>query len=157
MILVTVGTQKFPFDRLIEEVDKLAVQQKIKEPVFMQIGTSKYIPKYCEYERYLPAEVLAEKLKSCSLLITHSGVGMIRAACAEGKPIIVVPRKKEYGEHIDDHQIEIAKSFDRAHHVCLCQDSDDLEECIDKARHMTFERMKSGKKKIEEIILKFIS
>lgn len=44
MIFVSVGTQKFPLDRLFKEIDSLIEQGLINEPVFAQIGTSNYIP-----------------------------------------------------------------------------------------------------------------
>lgn len=43
MILIAVGSQKFPFDRLIKEIDRLVETGVIKEPVFGQIGASTYL------------------------------------------------------------------------------------------------------------------
>ena len=44
MIFVTVGTQKFPFNRLLKKVDQLARDGVITEEVFIQTGNGDYIP-----------------------------------------------------------------------------------------------------------------
>ena len=44
MIFITLGSQKFQFNRLLIEVDKLIVDGKITEEVFAQIGYSDYKP-----------------------------------------------------------------------------------------------------------------
>ena len=54
MIFVTVGTHEQPFDRLIKKIDCLVKDAIIKEEVFIQIGYSNYLPKYCKYEKMLP-------------------------------------------------------------------------------------------------------
>ena len=45
MIFITVGSQKFQFNRLLEQIDLLIENKIIKEEVFAQIGSSDYIPK----------------------------------------------------------------------------------------------------------------
>ena len=45
MIFVTVGTHEQPFNRLIEEIDKLKGDGIIKEEVIIQKGFSNYEPK----------------------------------------------------------------------------------------------------------------
>ena len=53
MIFVTVGSQKFQFNRLLKEIDKLIQNGKIKEDVFAQIGVSDYKPKNYEYVDFM--------------------------------------------------------------------------------------------------------
>ncbi len=156
LILVTVGTQKFPYERLIKTIDNLVKEHKIQEKVFMQIGTSQFTPKYCDYERYVPHEELNKKLDECSLLITHSGVGMIISACNRDKPVIVLPRLKKYGEHVDDHQVEIAEAFSEKNYVYYCRDEKDMLEAIKNARQKKYEKYQSKNKKIVNLILNYI-
>jgi UDP-N-acetylglucosamine transferase subunit ALG13 len=47
MIFVTVGTDHHPFDRLIKTVDELKSQGVISEDVFIQTGSSVYLPDHC--------------------------------------------------------------------------------------------------------------
>lgn len=42
MIFVTIGTQKFPFDRLLKKIDELIESGFIKEKVIAQVGNSAY-------------------------------------------------------------------------------------------------------------------
>ena len=56
MIFVTLGSQKFQFNRLLIEIDKLISSGVIKEKVFAQIGYSDYKPKNFEYMDFLTSE-----------------------------------------------------------------------------------------------------
>lgn len=85
MILIAVGSQKFPFDRLIKEIDRLVETGVIKEPVFGQIGASTYEPLHYEYKRFLGQTEFKEKLKEADLIITHGGTGVITNAVKAGK------------------------------------------------------------------------
>ena len=93
MIFVTVGSQKFPFDRLIKKVDQMVREQLLAEEVFIQTGAS----------RHVPAELFAEWMENCTVLITHGGAGTMVDAVKRGKKTVVVPRLARYGEHVDDH------------------------------------------------------
>ena len=86
MIFVVLGTQKFPLNRLLKEIDDLVGSGKITEPVFAQIGWSDYIPQNFAFERFLEKSSFEEKIAECSMLITHSGVGTIVTGMRYGKP-----------------------------------------------------------------------
>lgn len=111
MIFVTLGTQKFQFDRLLADIDKLIDEGIICDEVFAQRGYSKYVPLNYKYVDFLSQDDFNKYLNDCSFLITHGGVGSIMSGLKAGKKIIIYPRLKRYGEHIDDHQIEIAKKY----------------------------------------------
>lgn len=129
MILVTVGTQKFQFNRLLEAVDRLAEDRVIRESVLAQVGCSTYVPRNFRAVDFLTKEEMAAAMESCSLLITHSGVGTILAGLRAGKKIIVVPRKKAFGEHVDDHQEQIAAKFEEMGYVRVCREIGELGSC----------------------------
>lgn len=50
MIFITLGSQKFQFNRLLEYVDNLI--KTITEKVFAQIGASDYQPRNFNYEHF---------------------------------------------------------------------------------------------------------
>ncbi len=56
VIFVTVGSQKFQFDRLLKEIDRLIDEGIIKEEVFAQTGCSNYIPKNFAYKNFINRE-----------------------------------------------------------------------------------------------------
>ena len=157
MIFVTVGTQKFPFERLIRAVDMLTGENTvIHEPVYMQIGTSKYIPKNCQFERYLSRASMSQKIQECFLVITHAGVGTILEAVKYGKKVLVVPRLKKYGEHVDNHQIEIAKAFECKHYLSVCTDIERLGECIIQAKNTMYAPFVSENEYMNCLILDYL-
>lgn len=156
MILVTLGTQKFAMNRLVEAVDKLAA--KLEEEVFIQAGNSTYKPVNCRYSQFVDSADFKKMIEECNILITHAGVGSIMTGINAGKPVIVVPRLKQYGEHVDDHQTQIAKAFCDKGCVICCEDVGQLQECIDKVRSgYSFKPYTAPDRKIEDIILGFIN
>lgn len=154
MILVTLGTQKFEMNRLVEAVDQLATE--IQEEIFVQKGNTSYIPKHCKYADFVDTSEFQEMIKSCSVLVTHSGVGSIMTGINNKVPVVVVPRLAKFHEHVDDHQEQIAEAFADKNCVLYCKDLKALKGLIEKARTYTFDpyTMKGGK--IEEMILDFI-
>lgn len=154
MILVTLGTQKFQMNRLIEAVDKIA--PTLDEEVFIQTGNSTYIPKNCKYSSFVEKEKFQNMIAECSLLITHSGVGSIMTGVKLNKPVIVVPRLSRFKEHVDDHQLQIAEAFEEKKIVLACKNIDELAEYIRSAAEYEFERYTAPKGRIEDIILDFI-
>ena len=115
MIFVTVGSQKFQFNRLLKKIDNLIFKNIITENVFAQTGTSDYIPQNYAYQPFLDREKFTSYMSNCDIVITHGGTGTIISAIKNNKKVIVVPRLSEYGEHVDNHQIQLIKQIGRAH------------------------------------------
>ena len=132
MIFVTLGTQKFQFNRLLKMIDELIDEEVITDCVYAQLGNSDYSPKKFESVQFLDANNFTNTLENADLIITHSGVGTILKAVKAGKKVIVIPRLAEFGEHVDNHQVEIAKSFYELGYVLQGNSKSDLEECIKK-------------------------
>jgi beta-1,4-N-acetylglucosaminyltransferase len=104
MIFVTVGTTHF--DDLIREVDRLAECGVMTDPVYAQIGSGKYIPRYTEWVRFLPN--LRQIEKSATLVICHGGTGSVFELLEMGKPFIAVPNRALKDDHQSDflHAVE---------------------------------------------------
>ena len=80
MIFVTLGSQKFQFDRLLKKLDELIEEGVITEPVTAQIGASTYEPKHYEYVRFMDREEFAATMDRCDTVVTHGGTGVIITA-----------------------------------------------------------------------------
>ncbi|MFR3684816.1 MAG: glycosyltransferase, partial [Enterococcus sp.] len=104
MIFITLGSQKFQFNRLLRYVDNLIEKGKIEDKVFAQTGFSDYKPSYFDYKEYLCREEFLEHIARASLIITHGGTGVIVTALKANKKVIAIPRQVKYKEHVDDHQ-----------------------------------------------------
>jgi UDP-N-acetylglucosamine transferase subunit ALG13 len=130
MIFVTVGTHEQPFDRLVKEVDRLVEKGLITEPVFMQIGYSLYQPRMCEYTKFLKFNDMVDRMAKARVIITHAGPSSIMLALYKGKIPIVMPRQKEYGEHVDNHQMNFCSKLKDIGRIIAAFNSDDLAEKI---------------------------
>ena len=138
MIFITLGSQKFQFDRLLKEVDRLIADGVIQEKVFAQIGASEYLPQNYTYERFLDRQRFAKIMDQCDSVITHGGTGVIIGAVKKGKKVIAVPRLAKYGEHVDDHQLQLLHQFDDLQLICACYDVEQLGECYKNLQNMHF-------------------
>jgi len=106
MILVTVGTHDKQFDRLVKAADELA--GLIDEQVIIQIGKSNFEPKHATYYDFVTMEEMDELMKQARVVVAQAGAGTIISVFHKNKPLILVPRLKKFGEHFNDHQIELA-------------------------------------------------
>ena len=122
-------------NRLLEAADRLAEYHVVSEEVWMQTGYSTYEPKYCRSARFFGQEEMTEKIKACSLLICHAGVGTILSGIKDGKKVIVMPRYRKYGEHVDDHQLEIAKAFSQSGYVRMIREAQELPGLVGEIGH----------------------
>ncbi len=144
MIFVTVGSQKFPFDRLLRRVDEMARDRVITEEVFMQTGTGGYVPGSCRHQAFYERDVFARLMEACDVLITHGGAGTMVDAVRRGKKTVVVPRLARYGEHVDDHQLELTRRFHRMNLVHACLDLDQLPEALRTVRAHSYDTYPSN-------------
>jgi UDP-N-acetylglucosamine transferase subunit ALG13 len=134
MIFVTVGTHTQPFNRLLKKIDELIQKGEIKEKVIAQIGNSTYRPRNYEYFKFTNEEKILKLNKEANLVITHAGVGSIITALQFKKSVVVVPRLREFNEHTNDHQIQIAKIFHKQKKILVCYNCDKLGLVIKKAK-----------------------
>lgn len=156
MILVTVGSQKFQFNRLLEEVDRLIENNIIKEEVFAQIGVSDYIPKNYKYKDFMTQDEFSKKIDESTLLITHAGTGVIVNALKKEKKVIAVPRLAKYGEHVDDHQIQLVDEFKELNFIEPAYETEEIEQALKKINKTKYNKYISNTDKIIESIEKFI-
>lgn len=157
MIFITLGTQKFQFNRLLEYIDNEIKKNNITEKVFAQIGNSTYVPRNYEYKKFLDKEEFEDILCSADIVITHAGVGTILSSVRHEKKTVVVPRLKKYGEHVDNHQLQIAETFSEKNFVITNgEDIHNLLENVEKARNKSFDKYYSSNQKIQNIIETFV-
>ena len=157
MIFITLGSQKFPFDRLLRAVDEQVEAGRIIGLIFAQIGASDYLPKHFEWQRYLSREDFAAQMHKADLVITHGGTGAIIGALKKGKRVIAVPRLARYGEHVDDHQLQLIAQFKELNLICECSNCDDLWKLVSQTMNAEFASYQSNTATIIASIERFIS
>ena len=133
MILVLLGTQNNSFHRLLEEIEKNIDAGNITDRVIVQAGFTKYESNKMEIFDMIPQEELDKLIKEADLVITHGGVGSIMAAVKQGKKVIAVPRLKKYGEHVNDHQLEIIETFKKQGIIIGINDVTELAQALKDA------------------------
>lgn len=120
MIFVTVGTHEQPFNRLLEEIDKLIGEGIIKEEVFAQIGYSTYTPKHYKYSKFLDYDAMQDYFKRSNIVITHGGPSSFMEAIKVKKTPIVVPRQEKFNEHVNNHQLDFCKELVKRDFPIIC-------------------------------------
>jgi UDP-N-acetylglucosamine transferase subunit ALG13 len=129
VIFVTVGTQ-LPFDRLISAVDRWAAVAS-RPVVFAQIGPTQFVPRHIQHARFISPEQCTERMATAEAIVAHAGIGTILTALELGKPLLVVPRRAEFGEHRNDHQLATARRFAELRWVKVAADEAELPARLD--------------------------
>lgn len=130
LIFVCVGSRGYQFNRLLIELDNLVNQGKIKSNIFAQIGKSTYTPKHYEHKNFLSIEEFNDYQTKADLIISHGGTGALIGALKKERQVIAVPRLEKFGEHIDDHQTEVAGILSEEGYLRCVLDIDDLFKAI---------------------------
>lgn len=111
MIFVTVGMRAEPFLRLVRAADEMALETA--ERVVIQYGSAQNTPRFAEHFDFADEAQMQMWVRDARVLVTHGGAGSILEALEVGKPLVIAPRLKCYGEAVDDHQLELAEALDR--------------------------------------------
>ena len=106
MIFVTIGSM-FPFDRLIRLMDAWA-QAHPGVDLLAQIGDGDYAPTHMRWVRKLDQTEFSRTVAEADLVVAHAGMGSVITASQYRKPIVMLPRLRQSGEHTTDHQIATA-------------------------------------------------
>lgn len=156
LIFITLGSQKFQFNRLLQEVDRLVGEKVIKDEVFAQIGYSDYIPQNYRYKEFLDREEFQNIIDKCDIVITHGGTGAIVGSIKKRKKVIAVPRLSKYGEHVDDHQVQIVSQFKKMNMILSVNSISEIKDRLDEIKDKEFREYKSNTNKIIESLDNFI-
>ena len=156
MILVLLGTQNNSFHRLLEEIEKNIKDVTIKEEVIVQAGYTKFQSHRMRIIDFMSKEQLDKFQDEADLIITHGGVGSIISSIEKEKKVIAVPRMHEYGEHVNNHQIEIVKDFNDKGYIIGIEKVEDLKKAIIKSKEFEPKKYQPNNEKMLKIIEEFI-
>lgn len=132
MIFMSVGTNEAPFDRLVRAADELARS----EECVVQYGSSRVRPVLAGTHDYLAFEALVDLVRTARVFVTHAGAGSVLVALSQGKRPIVVPRRRTFGEAVDDHQVSFSRRLAEAELVTLVEEPADLPAAVADAPEM---------------------
>lgn len=159
MIYVTLGTQKFNFNRLLEYVDRAIIDGVIREDVIVQTGYSDYKPVNYKSIDFIEKHKIDEIILKSRFIISHGGSGNIIEALKKNKKIIAIPRDSDLNEHIDNHQFELVKKLTELNVIMKANNYEELIECINNIDRTEFkpiydilDNCKIMKQKIDDYI-----
>ncbi len=156
MVFVSLGTQDKKFTRLLDIVSEAINQGLITEKVVVQAGYTKYESDVMEIYDYVSTDEFNKYIQDCSLLITHGGVGNILTGLKYNKKIIAVPRMEKYGEHTNDHQLQIVNNFADKGYVLKLEDDQEYADVFAKAKSFKPKRWVNKNKEFIEKIRDYI-
>ncbi|MCZ2858461.1 glycosyltransferase [Blastococcus sp. VKM Ac-2987] len=130
-VFVSLGTIKpFRFDALVDAVRK---QLRPGDTVTWQLGVTTRDDLPGNVNQELRAEEFDRLLTDSDVFVTHSGVGTLLRALELGVRPVVVPRLAARGEHVDDHQLQVARELAGRGLVALRSPDELASEDLDPA------------------------
>lgn len=130
MILVTLGTQKEQFIRLLDYIEN----SKIKDEIIVQAGHTKYDSKKMKIFDFIDYEAMSKLVDKADIIITHGGTGSIVGPLKKGKKVIACARLQKYGEHVDDHQTQIIDVFSEVGYIYKLDENDNIDKLVEKIK-----------------------
>ena len=133
MIYVTVGNDYRGFNRLLSKIDEIA--PRVPTDILIQRGYSSFSPEHAPFFDFVPMERAMEYLRTSELVVSHAGIGTIILCKEYGTPLVILPRRKKYREHMNDHQLEVAEALERrkGENIYVAKGEEELEEKIFEA------------------------
>ena len=133
LLLVTVGTDHHPFDRLIRWADAWLGGHPGRLRCLMQTGTSAPPTGSADWQAYLEFDALQAAMAEAAAVVCHGGPGTILGARHRGAVPIVVPRQHRLGEHVDDHQVAFCRRLAaEGAEIHLAETEADLHGLLDR-------------------------
>jgi UDP-N-acetylglucosamine transferase subunit ALG13 len=124
LIFLSLGTHQQPFTRALDLVEPLALGG---EDLVIQHGSTplrQTMPNTTWLE-FIAFEEVADMMAKAKSVVCHAGVGTIMTALQAEHTPVIVPRLARYGEHVDDHQLDIATRFaERGLVRCVISETD---------------------------------
>jgi UDP-N-acetylglucosamine transferase subunit ALG13 len=140
LVMVTVGGDHHPFDRLMRWVDNLMVDEGDRIRCVVQHGPASP-PRTAECFDYLDHPQLLDLMNSARAVVSSGGPSTLLEARGLGHRPIVVPRWSSLGEHVDDHQRAFAARLHKAGVVVQAETESEfrtaLHAALDSPRIMT--------------------
>lgn len=114
IILVTVGTNQYGFERLFELLYNNPLYADDSVQWTLQVGHNqlKKLPPNAKVVEMMSRADMELAVKQASLVISHCGIGSINLMLSYQKKVIFVPRVAQYNEFSDDHQLQIANEIE---------------------------------------------
>ena len=133
LVFVTVGTDHHPFHRVVRWMDRwLEDGAADRVRCRIQYGTSS-APQVGEGRQYLGYPEMEASVAEAAVVVCHGGPGSVMMCRWMGKRPIVVPRRRDLGEHVDDHQVAFSRRMAAEGELDLAEDEGRLRQLVEQA------------------------
>jgi UDP-N-acetylglucosamine--N-acetylmuramyl-(pentapeptide) pyrophosphoryl-undecaprenol N-acetylglucosamine transferase len=137
-LVVTLGTiEGYGFRRLLERLLQVAPEGV---DILWQTGVTDVTGLPVSARSSMPQHELHAAMARADVVIAHAGIGSALGALNAGRRPILVPRRSSHGEHVDDHQLQIASEL-HGRDLAICREVNDLNwEDVQEAARWTVRR-----------------
>lgn len=114
-VVVTLGTmRRYPFRRAVDAVHRVLSQVcGPNADILWQVGDTPVDDLGIAAKNLIPATEMQAAIKAADLVVAHSGIGSCLQILDAGHTPILLSRRKAHNEHVDDHQLMIARELNR--------------------------------------------
>jgi UDP-N-acetylglucosamine transferase subunit ALG13 len=130
LVFVTVGTDHHRFERLMDWIDTWGEHNPTARLV-VQHGNARAVDR-AESIAFLKPERFRELLRTANAVVCPGGPGGIMETRAAGLRPIVVPRRGDLGEHVDNHQLAFSRFLAGRDLVTLAEEAPELFDALDR-------------------------
>lgn len=156
MIFLTVGTS-FPFNRLVQAVDEALGEQAIQGDLFAQVGVGGYQPRNFPSVESLDKKQFDAYFDRAEAIVAHAGMGTITMALDRRKPILVVPRLRQFHEIVNDHQLHTARKYEEMGYLLAAHSKEEFIEKFPQLKTFIPKERKTSPEKVSQRIGEFLS
>lgn len=147
-LLVSVGTDHHPFDRLVLWADKFAADHE-DVAVLVQYGSAAP-PTHAQGSRLLDHAQMQTEIARADVVVCHGGPATITEVRRNGHVPICVPRNPANHEHVDAHQLRFVARLAKEGLVNEVNDASHLTHVVNKALERPRRSDRSSKTSLTE-------
>lgn len=147
---ITLGNANQSFTRLLDCC--VHIQHLLPTPIVVQHGKTIFSNPQFECHEYLSPDLFMHIMRASKVVIAHAGAGSIIHSIRLGKKPIIMPRLKENSEHINNHQLELAKQLTHDGYVYLASNLVEMTSSIKKALDESPKNITNQNQKIYDYI-----
>jgi len=151
MILLLLGTNPYPFARLLNAVDKWAMESG--HQVIAQTGHTPTEGISIECHDFVDHQQILNWINQAEWVISQGGFGSLKDCISLQKPVIAVPRMQEFAE-CQDSQVELVSTLAEENYLLPLFDIQDFSKVVKKI--VNFEVRKKEASALPDLLAKEI-
>lgn len=135
LIFATVGAT-LTFPRLVDIICGANASGKLREKIVLQSGHDgmRGREESFDWSETFTFDEMKAYLQKADFVVCHGGTGSLITALQAGCKVIAVPRRRELGEHYDDHQAEITENLRKRGLIEVADNCEEFLAAVERLR-----------------------